>query len=1098
MLTRRRRLLQLAWFAAAMLAAVAFRESYPFAPESDGLDQALVWLPTGVAIAGLWLLGLRAAWVIAVCTICQRLWIGYSMAVWIPAAIGSTTEAVLGAWLLRRLGLRGDFASLRELLLLLLVATTAPLASILSSWLGRALPGSFRDLPLHSGWDGWWRMNVLGTLTVVPVALLWLGRRCPRRRLDGLATLANAAVTAVITAVVMLALRPGLPSIMMLTLVLPMALLAAMRDGPRGACTSASVGTLVIAAIAAGGGGSFLYLPPGERHTAVQVFLLLLTSVPLVFGALIAERDANAAQWLQSEGLRRALMRVLPDIVYRIHPDNTYVDVMVPEGTRLPIDREQILGRRVQDLVAPGISARLLAEIERARHGQPTQPVEYPLPTATGLRDREVRYVPLPDGDVIGVVRDITERKRAERQLAWQAEILERIAAGRPTAEIFAALVHELEATLPRARGALLLRRGRRLFLSCAPSLPATYAAAVDGFEIGPGRATCGAAAHENRTVVAADIESDPQWLPWRDLMLDLGIRACWSVPLRSADGTVLGTFASYHPEPYQPTQPALDFVERVAILAGLAIDRERRENQLASILRNVGEGLFRSVPGEGLVHVNPAFARLFGYESPTAMLAELQTPGSPSEHRTSLEQLLAITASTRHQEMQLCRRCGTRFTALVSTTVTQDDTGGPVCDGAVADVTARRELEEQLRHAQKMEAVGQLAGGVAHDFNNLLTAIVGYAEAVHDGLRNDDPLVADVAEIQRAASRAADLTRQLLAVGRRQVLSPRTIDLPLAVDRLLGMLRRVIGEHITVTSLKSGRGVCARVDQGQLEQLLLNLALNARDAMPGGGQLTIGTDAVMVDAATARAHPGLREGQYAVLWVADNGTGMTPEVQARAFDPFFTTKAPGHGTGLGLSTVYGIVTQSGGALWIDSAIGRGTTVWIYLPRVAAAQEPEPTLTLPRPMTQRATVLVVEDEALVRDLVQRTLTRAGHHVLVAEDGEQALAIATARPQLDAIVTDVVMPRCGGRELVQRLSATHRTTPVLFMSGYASDGEGLLATGSRRTQLLHKPFTATQLLEALEQVLSTAPLPTSSVPGSLGTNPIGPSTTGPAV
>ena len=1066
--TRASRCLQLAAFAGALLVAVAMRESH-----YSGLAQSLVWLPTGIGIAGLWLLGLRAAWVVAACTVLQRLLLGYSAGVWVPAALGSTGEALLGAYLLRRLKLRGDFASLRELVLLVVTATTAPLVSMVCSWIGRSVPSSFRELPLYSGWDGWWRMNVLGALIVLPVALSWLDRAAPRRRRDALATLANAAATIALVAVVMLGLQPGLPSILMLTLVLPMALLAAMRDGPRGASTSAAAGVLAIIAFTAAGIGSFTDLPYEQRHTSVQIFLLLLVALPLVFGALIAERDASAARWLQSEGLRAALMRVLPDIVYRVRPDGTYSDVMVPEGTELPLPREQILGRRIQDLVAPGIATRLLAQIERARTGLPTQPVEYPVQTGQGFCEREVRYVPLPDGDVIGVVRDITERKHAERQLAWQAEILERIAAGRPTAEIFTALVQGVESTLQPAQASLLLRRGRRLYCACAPSLPRAYCAAIDGFEIGPERGCCGTAAHENRTVVTTDIELDPRWAPWRSVVRPFGLRACWSVPVRSADGTVLGTFATYRREPHQPDAEEIAFVERIAILAGLAIDRERRENQLASILHNVGEGLFHSVPGEGLAHVNPAFAAMFGYDSPNAMLTALQAQGGNPEHRASIAALVHRTTSIQHQEMRLHRCCGTPFTAMVSATVAQDDTGGPVCDGAVADVTARKQLEDQLRQAQKMEAVGQLAGGVAHDFNNLLTAIGGYADAIRSDLRSDDPLRLDADEILRATSRAADLTRQLLAFGRRQVLSPRTIDLPGTVDQLLTMLRRLIGERINITTRHAAGGICARVDRGQFEQLLLNLALNARDAMPDGGQLTIGTDAVTVDAAAARVHAGLEPGRYAVLWVSDDGTGMTAAVRARAFDPFFTTKEPGKGTGLGLSTVYGIVTQSGGTTWIDSAPGRGTTVWIYLPHAAATPDPEPEVLLPRPQPRRATVLIAEDEPLVRELVQRALSRAGHTVLVAADGQEGLSLAAANPRLDAIVTDVVMPRIGGRELVHRLGQHHATTPVLYMSGYASEGERLVLGSARRVGILHKPFTAAQLLAALEQVLSPA-------------------------
>ena len=430
---------------------------------------------------------------------------------------------------------------------------------------------------------------------------------------------------------------------------------------------------------------------------------------------------------------------------------------------------------------------------------------------------------------------------------------------------------------------------------------------------------------------------------------------------------------------------------------------------------------------------------------------------------------------TTRLEERRLHRRDGSPFWALVSTTVVRDDQGEVTsCDGAITDVTMSRQLSEQLRQSHKMEAVGQLAGGVAHDFNNLLTAISGYAESVRDGLPAGDALRQDAVEIVRAAARAAELTRQLLAFGRRQVLSLQVIDLRAAIDGMVGMLRRLLGERIQVDTQRCAREVCARVDRTQLEQIVLNLALNARDAMPAGGRVVIGTDVIAVVDGAERPHADLHAGDYAVLWVADDGTGMTPSVRERAFEPFFTTKPQGQGTGLGLATVYGTVKQSGGAARIDSAPGKGTKVSVYLPLVDAAPSttPEPVVELPRPSGRRAVVLVAEDEALVRELVQRALLRAGHAVLLAQNGEEALALADAHT-FDVLVTDVVMPHLGGRELALRLAVSHPATPILFMSGYASEGEQLIASASGRVAILNKPFTANQMVRAIEALLAPA-------------------------
>ena len=1052
---------------AAMLVASRGSEANPSA-----VSQALIWLPTGVAIAGLWLLGLRAIWVVALATYLGRCSLGYSASVYLPAIGGSCAEAIFGVVLLRRFGVRGDFANLREVLCLSAAATLAPLGSILFSFLGRSLPGAFRDMPFYSGWDGWWRMNALGALTVVPVALLWLGparRRDPRLYLE--TALASLLTVATVLAVA-LGMAPGVSSILLLSTVLPVALLAAVWQGVHGATVTTAVAAVIITTFADQGIGPFQIVAFDERHVAVQIFTVVLVAVPLVFGALIEERDGNSARWLRSEGLRRALLRVLPDVVYRLGPDDTFRDIMVPEGSEMPVPAEQLLGRHLQQVSNGEHAERLLAQVANARAGLRTEPVEYPMPGPDGVHQREVRFVPLDGGEVLGVVRDVTYRRLAEQQVAWQTAVLERIASGRPHAEVLNVIVHGIEKFLG-ARASLLVVRGEVLRLACAPSLPADYNRLVDGLEIGPGRGCCGTAAYENAVVVSGDILTDPRWQAFHAAAERHSLRACWSVPVHSANGAVLGTFAVYHDRRHEPSPAELALVQRAAILTGLAIEREQREGLLASIQANVSEGLFRTTPSEGLVYVNPACATMFGYATPDEMLRRCAQPEGNAEHRRSLRALGDAEQTMRTQEHRLHRCDGSPFWALVSSTVVRDADGAVTsCDGAIADITVPKHLEEQLRQSQKMEAVGQLAGGVAHDFNNLLTAISGYAESVRDGLPGADPLRHDAGEIVRAASRAADLTRQLLAFGRRQVLSPKVIGLREAVDEMATMLQRVLGERIVMTTQHAQAPAAARVDRGQLEQVVLNLALNARDAMPDGGRLTIGTDLVTLPTTATILPDELPPGRYAVLWVADDGSGMEPAVRERAFEPFFTTKAPGQGTGLGLSTVYGTVKQSGGCVRIDSTPGKGTTVWVYLPLVAPEVRREAIVEVPRPTAAGAAILVAEDEPLVRELVHRALTRAGHTVVQATNGEDALALAMQRP-FDVVVTDVVMPRLGGRELATRLAVTHPCMPLLYMSGYASEGERLMAAASGPAAILNKPFTATQLLHAVAALLAQA-------------------------
>jgi two-component system cell cycle sensor histidine kinase/response regulator CckA len=391
---------------------------------------------------------------------------------------------------------------------------------------------------------------------------------------------------------------------------------------------------------------------------------------------------------------------------------------------------------------------------------------------------------------------------------------------------------------------------------------------------------------------------------------------------------------------------------------------------------------------------------------------------------------------------------------------------------GIAEDVTVRKSLELQLVQAQKMEAVGRLAGGVAHDFNNLLTAINGYSEIGLQRLNERDPVYQDITEILKAGERAAGLTRQLLAFSRKQVLQPRVIDLNTSVSDIERLLKRLIGEDIElVTSLGKDLG-SVKADPGQVEQVLVNLAVNARDAMPNGGRLVLETANVELDDTCTQDYRDLRPGAYVMMAVTDNGTGMTDSVKDHLFEPFFTTKEPGKGTGLGLATVHGIVTQSGGYIGIKSELGRGTTFKVYLPR----------LDLPPEAVQKGgdrnvgmrgneTILLIEDEAVVRTLAKKVLTTAGYKVLEARRGEEALLIAENHQGLIHLaLSDLIMPGMNGLELARRLCSIKVGLRTIFMSGYTDAGilnEGTLGFD---TPFLSKPFTPNALLHKVREVL----------------------------
>jgi len=383
-----------------------------------------------------------------------------------------------------------------------------------------------------------------------------------------------------------------------------------------------------------------------------------------------------------------------------------------------------------------------------------------------------------------------------------------------------------------------------------------------------------------------------------------------------------------------------------------------------------------------------------------------------------------------------------------------------------------RAKLEEELRQSQKMEAIGQLAGGVAHDFNNLLSVILGYSVLAIDGLPPADPLRLDLEEVAKAARRASELTRQLLAFSRKQVLRPRIVDLNQIVTGLERMLRRVVGDDVSVTIHRAAELGKILADSGQMEQVLMNLIVNARDAMPGGGRIEIETRNATLDAAFAREHHGVDPGSYVALSVTDTGQGMDAATRARIFEPFFTTKAQGKGTGLGLSTVWGIVRQSGGHVEAQSEIGRGTTFTLYLPRAVGEADdvpPEP----PAPATVRGseTVLLVEDDEQVRGFVRDVLHRHGYQVLDAPNGGEAFLISEQHASpVHLLLTDVVLPRMSGRDLAARIRRSRPELRVLYVSGYTEDSivdQGVLDTG---VPFLSKPITPDELLHKVRTVL----------------------------
>jgi len=802
-----------------------------------------------------------------------------------------------------------------------------------------------------------------------------------------------------------------------------------------------------VLAVILGAVGYALFPPPLPGHAYVRL-LLGFVVISSAFGWLVARRYEIEADLRASQEHLNAIISSLPIVLLVMNRDG---HVTLAEGRgleALDIHPPELVGHSVFEVYRD--VPEIIANTRRVLAGETFTAI-------VTLRDVvvETSYSPLRDrqGSVIGAIgvsQDITERQAAEQSVSRSERQLKTIIDAAPAC-----------VKLVAADGRLLDMNRAGLTIIGAENLaqvvgrPVTdlvhpddrdrylemHRTAIDG---SPGRL-------EFRVI---GLSGEERWVDSRAVPFDVSTDAGETQPI------VLSVTS--------------DISERVRAQRALSEVEERMHFALEVSRLGVWESNLKT----GVSYWSETCEVLHGLERGTfgkSFLAFIDCI-HPEDRESVLKTIDEAVREHRDAVIEYRTAWQDGIQRYISSTAHffYDEIGMPLRGAGVAvDVTDRRSLEAQLRQSHKMEAIGVLAGGIAHDFNNLLTAIGGYTELVLHTLDDRDARREDLQEVAKGVQRAAAVTRQLLAVSRRQVLEPSVLDLNDVVADVQKLLRRTIPENIQLLLELSPVLDPVRADRGQLEQVVLNLAINAGDAMPRGGELRLATDTIDVDDAWAHRHPPMPAGRYVRLVVSDTGVGIPPETQARIFEPFFTTKARGEGTGLGLATVYGIVKQSDGFIWVDSQVGRGTTFEIYLPIAHAAVEPPVQVVTAVDISGGSqTILLAEDDGAIRRLARVILANQGYTVLDARDGDEALAMARQHPgEIHLLVTDVVMPGLSGRDLAARLTGERPGVRVLYMSGY-TENVMMRAGFEHGLILLTKPFLPVDLLRKVKEMLET--------------------------
>lgn len=833
-------------------------------------------------------------------------------------------------------------------------------------------------------------------------------------------------------------------------------------------------------------GGYLQYLVYG----AVVVFALILGLAfwNRTLSQMVSRRTAALRE---SESRLRAILEAEPEGV-QIVASNGQLLEMNPAGLAMleAASLQQAQQRPLGDFVVPehrGAFQDLHDRVLRGENGTLEFEVEglhgarrWLATHATPLRDAAGNVATL-----LGVTQDITERKKVEALTAGQMRVMEMIAADAPLVDTLNVLLRGIEAQSPDMLcSVLLIDADNRMRHCAAPTLPKEFTQAIDGAPIGPNAGSCGTAAFRRERVFVADIVHDPLWKDYRHLAAPHGLRACWSTPIFDPQNKVLGTFAIYYKRPGLPQQSHLRLIESTTHTATICLNRHRTkqalresEERFRQVVENIaGVYWMTDVAKKHMLYVSPSYEKTWGrscvrlYQSPLEWLDAVHP-----EDRQRVR--LAMSKQTRggyQEEYRVLRPDGTvRWVRDCAFPI--HDANGQVyrIAGVAEDITERRELEEQFRQSQKMEAMGALAAGIAHDFNNILSVINGNAELALQDIGANHPALTSVSEILKAGRRARNLVQQILTFTRLQQPRRQVIALGALVDETVAFLRVTLPASVDLSVVLAANTPNVLVNATQVQQVLLNICTNAWHALEGqAGRIEVRLRSATVDAEAARRRPDMKTGLYACLSVLDTGTGMDDATQKRIFEPFFTTKSQGQGTGLGLSVAHGIMSSHHGAIVVASELGVGTTIQLYFPAAAGPVDvPAPVADVVSPQGRGQRILYVDDEEPLVVLTTRTFERLGYVVSGFTEADAALAAFRADPyQFDLAVTDFNMPGMSGLDVAGKLMSIRPDLPTVLTSGYINDD---LVEKARRAGIRHviyKPSTVKEFCDAVQRVL----------------------------